>query len=864
MKAWGGEEFVLEDERAARDVLHRRYAAVVGNPPYITVKDGVLRERYKELYSSCFREFTLATPFTERFFHLARAGGFVGLITENGFMKRERGKKLIQEFLPTVNLDGVVNLSGAYIPGHGTPTVLLFGTNEPRLGEDVLTVLAKRGEPSTPEDPERGQVWQSIVEHDRQVGFEDDFIGIARLPRTTLDKHPWSLGGGDAAELKDLLERRAAHRLTDLVDCIGFSVITGEDNVLMGPREAFARKGVRAHVRRNVIGEEIRDWSVADGDWCIWPNSPTGERLLVGEIGDVLQYLWPWRAVLRGRKAFGVPVEEKGIPWWALREVYAQRMKTPFTIAFAEVATHNHFVLDRGGKVFKQTAPIIKLSEASTEEEHLALLAYLNSSTACFWMKQVAFMKANHTEERPERFVPGTLRYAFAGTQLGAMPVPSKAVWTELARFGREILAVPDEVGARSPSEIAASILSGADPSSAVAAGVAADAEVTERRVALQEDLDWACYRIFGLASDEAGQRMFSASGRLPVERRMFLDARRVADAAPAVWDARLREVASTSMSMLENAENKRRWVGIGRGSFAREARTFEERCYEAVTSLLLRMCESSIAANTVTSTLHRCVSHLLSGEDTRRALDWVADQRQAALWLQESMAAEAVPFSAVYRHTPAGLEKCAQWEHVWELQRAEDLGEQVPPFDPPPRYDQADYRDPIYWRLRGKLDVPRERFISYPGCESDEDKEPVYGWAGWNHLQQAQALAALYQKRKVDEAWGKDRLTPMLAGLLELIPWVKQWHNEPSEEFGGLRLGDYFEAFVDGECQQLGLTRDELRAWRPPEKGRGRGAQAKSRKAASEAEEGDAAPVPPKRRRAGKKGAPDESGEER
>ncbi|MFO0756696.1 MAG: hypothetical protein U0359_09405 [Byssovorax sp.] len=61
-----------------------------GNPPYITVKDPVLRERYKELYASCYREFTLATPFTERFFLLAQKGGFVGMITENGFMKRER------------------------------------------------------------------------------------------------------------------------------------------------------------------------------------------------------------------------------------------------------------------------------------------------------------------------------------------------------------------------------------------------------------------------------------------------------------------------------------------------------------------------------------------------------------------------------------------------------------------------------------------------------------------------------------------------------------------------------------------------------------------------------------------------------
>ncbi|MBD4112532.1 hypothetical protein GUH67_22450, partial [Xanthomonas citri pv. citri] len=69
--------------------------------------------------------------------------------------------------------------------------------------------------------------------------------------------------------------------------------------------------------------------------------------------------------------------------------------RTPLSIAFAEVATHNHFVLDRGGKVFKQTAPMIKLAEGASEEEHLRLLGLLNSSTGCFWLKQVCHGKGN-------------------------------------------------------------------------------------------------------------------------------------------------------------------------------------------------------------------------------------------------------------------------------------------------------------------------------------------------------------------------------------------------------------------------------------------------------------------------------------
>jgi hypothetical protein len=119
-------------------------------------------------------------------------------------------------------------------------------------------------------------------------------------------------------------------------------------------------------------------------------------------------------------------------------------------------------------------------------------------------------------------------------------------------------------------------------------------------------------------------------------------------------------------------------------------------------------------------------------------------------------------------------------------------------------------------------LDVPREAFIVFPGAERDDDKSPIIGWAGWDQLERAQALAALYQERK-EEAWTKDRLAPLLAGLLELVPWLKQWHNEPNASFGGQRLGEYFAQYVESEARENGLTLDELKAWRPAAKKTGR-----------------------------------------
>ena len=42
---------------------------------------------------------------------------------------------------------------------------------------------------------------------------------------------------------------------------------------------------------------------------------------------------------------------------------------------------------------------MIKLPPGATEDDHLALLGLLNSSTACFWMKQVFHDKGSTVDQ---------------------------------------------------------------------------------------------------------------------------------------------------------------------------------------------------------------------------------------------------------------------------------------------------------------------------------------------------------------------------------------------------------------------------------------------------------------------------------
>src|SRR5680860_89670 len=425
--------YPTEDAEAAERILTAdTYTTVVGNPPYITVKDAALNGVYRALYDSCHRQYSLAVPFKERFFQLAvhgsaeRPAGFVGMITANSFMKREFGSKVIQEFLPRVDLTHVIDTSGAYIPGHGTPTVILLGRDRAPVGDTIRAVLGIRGEPGRPDDPANALVWSSIRDLVDRPGAENDFISVDDVERQRFAKHPWSLQGGAAPALGSALSLAAVMVLSDVVQAIGRTTVVGDDDAWVTPTEADQRRrGVDVAVFAFVTGENVRDYRVSGAPSTIYPYERLGGPPIDGDNETVRRTLWPLRVLLAARTVFGKTLTQRGQPWWVHLEHYTDKLRTPLSIVFAFVATHNHFVLDRGGKVFKQSAPVVKLPEGAGEDAHLQLLGLLNSSAACFWMKQVFHDKGNGgigggiASEEYERF------YEFDSTKLKQFPLPS-------------------------------------------------------------------------------------------------------------------------------------------------------------------------------------------------------------------------------------------------------------------------------------------------------------------------------------------------------------------------------------------------------------------------------------------------------
>jgi SAM-dependent methyltransferase len=357
--------FVAEDTATLDILLGRQYHAVVGNPPYITPKDSAMRQAYREIYSSCHMKYALVVPFVQRFFDLAQSAtglkpaGFVGLIVADSFAKREFGSKLVENVLPNLDLTHVVDCSDAHIPSHGgTGILILFGRNRSPSTTLVRAVMRIRGEALAPDDPAHGPVWSAITSQVDRSGSTSGYVTADDVLRSTLAKHPWSLGGGGAFDVHAKIEK-GRPQLASATSAIGVFGMTNADDVMLAGSKDLLRAGCEQHsIWPIVVGDAVRDWKITEGDSVIFPYSGY-DLIKISDLPGVERWLWPSRTVLGNRATFSQQTYfAEGRPWWEWHQVAIERLAGA-TITIGEQATHNHFVLDKGGKVFKQTAPII-------------------------------------------------------------------------------------------------------------------------------------------------------------------------------------------------------------------------------------------------------------------------------------------------------------------------------------------------------------------------------------------------------------------------------------------------------------------------------------------------------------------------
>jgi hypothetical protein len=822
------------------------YDAVVGNPPYTVVRDRHEYEIYRAIYPVCRGKYPLTVPFVVRFFQLARSAdgraGFTGLLVSNAFMKREFGRPLVEDFLTSVDLTHVLDTSGAYIPGHGTPTVILLGRARPPTAQVVRTALDVRGEPTQPADPAVGLVWQAITEQIDDPGSESEWVVVSDINRGQFATHPWSLAGSRAHNLLTAME--AGTRLGTRTTRIGYYAITGSDEAFTAPPTVFERIGAEDKPTITVItGSEVRDWAASPRARAFFSGEDAEHPIDIKRFPGHMRRLWPCRTVLRNRRYLGTRLDAiDSRAWYRWHHVTKTAGAHPWSLVFPWVATNPHFVLLREGAAPLQSAPVVKLPATASEDDFFQLLAVLNSSAACFWLKQYSQSKGAPRADQLRAEEPWEHFYEFTSSRLEQLPLPGRSS----GDHGYELDGLARRLARVTPAALCASEVP-------TRAGLDAARMQHERirgqMIALQEELDWDIYWRYGLLSQAESAELIAAPDDFPElkpgERafEMVLARRVLRGEAETQWFARHGSVPITEfpsdwpqrycdvvakrietierhrdIGLIEQPEYKRRW----------QSAPWKQMEWEALKEWLLNRCEKrslwygpDLQPRTMTMTQ--------LADRLRADADFVSVARlfagldaDLADVLAEIITDEHVPYLAQLRYRDSGLLKRAAWDKTWEMQRAEDHTGKRLDIPVPPAYTSTDFVKNSYWSQRGKLDMPKERFISYPLASPDSDGSMLLGWAGWDHREQAHALITLIEERSATDGWEVSRLTPLLAGLGEIMPWVRQWHAEVNDRFG-LSPAEAYDDYLADQREKYGLSKEDLTSWKGPPVRRGR-----------------------------------------
>jgi hypothetical protein len=585
-------------------------------------------------------------------------------------------------------------------------------------------------------------LWDTLQAHHDQPRFEDDRIVVADRSRNEAAKWPWNFDSV-AEPVRRIIELQNSHLIDLLSEHIGYACITKGDEFFFQPAPLVRRLSpTGAYVLPLCTGDSIRDW-VRDDDLALFPYSP--DNLEVAKLKDLpyAGFLKDFQKPLSERITFGKPQSERGA-WYEYAMMSPNRMRRSHIISMPEIATHNHAIVLTPPFLASQTAPVASPKSLHEPDHHL-LSGLLNSSLALFWLKQVCFNKNASDEEERDRFV-------YAGGKVEQLPIPSailesgqlreqltvlsRACWERGQQLPGLAFKKLFEMDGEAYWSWNTSLAGWVEPHSALrkrgqkgirfettedlvelqAKALAERERLRAEMIALQEEMDWLVYAAYGLLKDEAlwnfdpakplsieplqlGERPFELlrDGK-PIPAHFSAERR-------ALWQARLKVIQDNEhIRRIEQPVYKRRWY----------RKVSDEREFErAFEWWLLEKAEWWL-------------------EKKAKGGPVTLDQWANALWEDERVQAAArvidpdigseaePPQLAMSVRAPRGFEK---------LFKSIVIEATVPDWIPPAMdWEQVEkkYKTKVparARRIRGKLNVPRERFR-----QTEDDR---FVWAG-------------------------------------------------------------------------------------------------------------------------------------
>ena len=505
-------------------------------------------------------------------------------------------------------------------------------------------------------------------------------------------------------------------------ESIGRQLITGADDAYVLPWHVPRRFQVPSeYLRFYATGEDVRDWEVSPSALIVFPYDATLDPLSEPLPAALNQFLTPYRQHLERLIISGTTRKnETHLKWFEYTRLARAKLRSEFNLIFPQISTHNHCHLSDHTVAFKEKAHAIVLRHSPPRKDWLALLALLNSSSALFILKQVCFSKRESKEAETDTY------YEFSGTKLEQLFIPEAvaganresnligARLTGLARAcdakgdlltllaHRKVFEKPGEAydgwnralpAYTSPHPLIAKPFGTAEELLALRAKAKEERERLRREmIALQEEMDWVVYAAYGLLPQDhpaVGLGLMDAEHpwEVALGQRPF-ELAAIHAGPPTDWDDKRKQLWQARVEVTQESEHiarieqpvyKRRWVPPD----------YEKEFADAFKWWLREKAEYYLE--------HSVAGGPISLED------WAA-----ALWKDSRVRAAA----EAYNGSP--LPNAKKFESILK----EAVEEETVPDD------EIAFK-PRHKQLRGKLNVPRERFRSLTS------KPGHYVWAG-------------------------------------------------------------------------------------------------------------------------------------
>ena len=194
----------------------------------------------------------------------------------------------------------------------------------------------------------------------------------------------------------------------------------------------------RARLRPLVIGEDVRDWLRRTQSTRSYSHTTTTLQSTTDRRSSSLRVACgrSARTFSRAIAAFGQRMTEHRRPGRGMSigrftgTILRRRCRSPLR-SWRRTTTS---CWTGAGRSSSRSAPVIKLPEGASEDDHLRLLGVLNSSTACFWLKQVSHDKGSTVEHEWRRMQAGAL-----GERSTSSPAPSSQEFPLPAAYPLEL-----------------------------------------------------------------------------------------------------------------------------------------------------------------------------------------------------------------------------------------------------------------------------------------------------------------------------------------------------------------------------------------------------------------------------------------